>query len=233
MLRSMKRFPPSSFYHWADPVNLPSIRQHGLLSTERLTTLAGLSGAERADMLSRYRPKQVELPNGVIIRDQTPMPPALLAKALSPGVSPCDWYRLLNGFVFLWGSFERAERHRVAFARSPQVLLVFDAALLLRELGDRILLSPINSGNARRRPAPRSPRLFVPYRKWSNQGWPVIEGQQRSRSVMPAEIVLEGHLPLEPFLIGMQRTPGMVDASGETGEQLCRQDLSFRRSRRQ
>src|SRR5580692_2658919 len=84
----MKRFPPSSFYHWADPANLPSIREYGLLSTERLTRLAGLTGPERAAMLSQYRPNQVELPNGIVIRDQTPMPPALLAKALPPGVSP-------------------------------------------------------------------------------------------------------------------------------------------------
>jgi hypothetical protein len=135
------------------------------------------------------------------------MPPALLAKALPPGITLSDWYRLLNGFVFLWGSFERAERHRAAFAGSSQILLVFDAALLLRELGDRVLLSPINSGNARRRPAPRSPRLFVSYHGWSDQGWPAIEGQRRSRSVMPAEIVLAGHLPLEPFLTGMQKQP--------------------------
>jgi uncharacterized protein DUF7002 len=205
----MKRFPPSSFYHWADPANLPSIRRHGLLSTERLISLAGLNGAKRAGMLSQYRPNRLELPNGIVIRDRTPMPPDLLAKALTPGVSPSDWYRLLNGFVFLWGSFERAERHRVAFGRSSQVLLVFDAALLLTELGDRILLSPINSGNARRRPAPRSPRLFVPYHEWTDQGWPVIEGQRRSRSIVPAEIVLEGHLPLEPFLTGMRKTLGV------------------------
>ena len=200
----MRRFPPPSFYHWADPANLPSIRQHGLLSTKGLVSLAGLKGPERAALLSQYRPHRVELPNGIVIRDQTPMPPALLAKALPPGVSPSDWYRLLNGFVFLWASFERAERHRGAFGRSSQVLLVFDAILLLRELGDRVLLSPINSGNARRWPAPRSPRLFVPYHEWSAQGWPAIGGQRRSRSVMPAEIVLEGHLPLEPFLTDMQ-----------------------------
>jgi hypothetical protein len=196
----MRRFPPSSFYHWADPANLPSIRQHGLLSTDRLLALAGFSANKRAGMLSQHRPHRVELPNGIIIRDQAPMPPTLLSKALPPDVSPSDWYRLLNGYVFLWASLERAERHRTAFARSSQVLLIFDAALLLRELGDRVLLSPINSGNARRRPTPRSPRLFVPFHEWSVQGWPVIAGQQRSRSALPAEIVLEGHLPLEPFL---------------------------------
>jgi hypothetical protein len=200
----MKRFPPSSFYHWADPANLLSIRQHGLLSTERLLDLAGLNSDERAGMLSQYRPNQVELPNGIVIRDQSPMPPSLLARALQPGVTPPDWYRLLNSFVFLWASFERAERHRLAFSRKSQVLLIFDAASLLRELGGRVLLSPINSGNARRRPAPRSPRLFVPYPEWSVEGWPVIAGQQRSRSVLPAEIILEGHLPLEPFLTGIQ-----------------------------
>jgi hypothetical protein len=205
----MNRFPPSSFYHWAEPVNLPSIRQHGLLSTERLISLAGLNDAKKNDLLSQHRPHRVELPNGIVIRDQTPMPPDLLTKALTPGVSPSDWYRLLNGFIFLWGSFERAERHRAAFGRSSQVLLVFDAALLLAEFGDRVLVSPINSGNARRRPAPRSPRLFVPYHEWSELGWPVIEGQRRSRSVLPAEIVLEGHLPLEPFLTGMRKMPGV------------------------
>jgi hypothetical protein len=209
----MKQFPPSSFYHWADPVNLPSICRHGLLSTERLVSLAGLNGVHRAGILSQYRPNGVELPNGIVIRDQTPMPPDLLAKALAPGITPSEWYRLLNGFVFLWGNFERAERHRVAFGRSSQVLLVFDAALLLTKLGHRVLLSPINSGNARRRPAPRSARLFIPYHEWSDQGWPKLEGQRRSRSVMPAEIVLEGHLPLEPFLTGIRRPPGVNEMS--------------------
>jgi hypothetical protein len=202
----MNRFPPTFFYHWADPVNLPSINQHGLLSTDRLISLAGLNGSKRSSILSQYRPHRVELPNGIVIRDQTPMPPDLLAKALPPNVAPSDWYRLLNGFVFLWASFERAKRHRGAFGGSPQVLLVFDACLLLTELGNRALLSPINSGNARRRPAPRSTRLFVPYHEWTEQGWPDIEGQRRPRSVMPAEIVFEGHLPLDPFLTGIQET---------------------------
>jgi hypothetical protein len=66
---------------------------------------------------------------------QAPMPPTLLSKALPPDVSPSDWYRLLNGYVFLWASIERAERHRTAFARSSQVLLIFDAALLLGGVG--------------------------------------------------------------------------------------------------
>ena len=161
----MKEFRPSYFYHWAEPSNLPSIRRHGLLSTERLVELSNLPSIKREQILSQHRPNQLVLPDGIIIRDQTPMPPALLTKALPKGISPSDWYRFLNRFVFLWGDRERAERHRRAFNGRPQALLVFDAVLLLAERKDRVLLSPINSGNARRRPAPRSLRLFVPYQE--------------------------------------------------------------------
>jgi len=151
----MKEFRPSHFYHWAEPFNLASIRRHGLLSTERLVALSNIPTIEREEILSRHRPNQLLLPNGVIIRDQTPMPPDLLAKALPKGISASDWYRFLNRFVFLWANRERAERHRRAFSGRPQVLLVFDAVLLLAECKDQVWPSPINSGNARRRPAPR------------------------------------------------------------------------------
>jgi hypothetical protein len=197
----VKEFRPPYFYHWAEPANLASIRLHGLLSTERLVALSNLTAKKREQILSRHRPDQLVLPNGIIIRDQNPMPPGLLAKALPKNVSPSDWYRFLNRFVFLWADRDRAERHRRAFNGRPQALLIFDAVLLLAELKDQLLLSPINSGNARRRPAPRSLQLFVPYKKWLAQGWPVIEGKRRAHSVPPAEIVLEGQLPLEPYLI--------------------------------
>ena len=197
----MKEFRRSYFYHWAEPSNLASIRRYGLLSTERLVALAKIPGIKREQILSRHRPNQLVLPNGIIIRDQTPMPPDLLAKALPKGISPSDWYRFLNRFVFLWADRERAERHRRAFNGRPQALLVFDAILVLAEFKDQVLLSPINSGNARRRPAPRSLHLFVPYQEWIAQGWPVIAGKRRSRSVPPAEILLEGQMPLEPYLV--------------------------------
>jgi Family of unknown function (DUF7002) len=197
----MKQFRPSYFYHWAEPANLASIRRHGLLSTERLVALTNLPPVKKEQILSQHRPDQLVLPNGISIRDQAPMPPGSLAKALPMGISPSDWYRFLNRFVFLWADRERAERHRRAFSGRSQALLVFDAGLLLAERKDQVLLSPINSGNARRRPAPRSLRLFVPYQEWMAKGWPVIAGKRRSQSVPPAEIVLEGQLPLERYLV--------------------------------
>jgi hypothetical protein len=197
----MKEFRPTYFYHWAEPSNLASIRRHGLLSTERLLTLANIRAVQREEILSQHRPNQLVLPNGIVIRDQTPMPPDLLAKALPKDISASDWYRFLNRFVFLWADRERVEQHRRAFNGRPQVLLVFDAVLLLTECKDQVRLSPINSGNARRRPAPRSWPLFVPYQEWIAQGWPVIAGKRRSQSVLPAEIVLHGRMPLEPYLV--------------------------------
>jgi len=158
----MARFSPKHFYHWAEPANLPSIRQHGLLSTERLVAMVESSEKKREQILSRHRPDSLVLSNGVIIRDQSPMPPEALAKALRKEMPPSEWYRFLNGFVFLWANEERARRHCGAFGK-PQALLVFEASRMLEELGDQIFVCPINSGNARRKPAPRSRESFVRY----------------------------------------------------------------------
>ena len=198
---ALKKLTPSYFYHLAEPANLPSIRKHGLLSTERLLALAKMPQSEQVTFLGRHRPESIQLTNGVIIRDQKPMPPESLSKALPKGMPPSDWYRLLNRYVFLWADFEQVERHRRAFDGNLQALLIFDAPLLLDQLKSQIHLSPINSGNARRQPALHTPDLFVPYRHWSLTGWPVLPGQNRKRTSQPAEIVIAGHLPLNPFLV--------------------------------
>jgi len=195
-----RKFAPCHFYHLAEPANWPLIRRHGLLSTERLLDLAKVPQKKRAAILFQHRPESVVLANGVIIRDQKPMPPLLLARALPTDVSPSEWYRFLNRFVFLWSNRERVERHLGACGR-PQILLAFDAPHLLDKLGDRIYLSPINSGNARRRPALRSTHTFVPYREWVKSGWRAIDGESRRRTGAPAEILVEGNLTLEPFLL--------------------------------
>ncbi len=197
----LKSFSPIFFYHLAEPANLESIRLHGLLSAEQLMKLALIEGRELKAALGRHRTDNVVLPNGVIIRDQSPMPPRSLAPALPPSVVPSDWYRFLNGFVFLWATQERLRRHLAAFRKRSQTLLVFDAVRLIKERGDDLLLSPINSGNAMRRAAPRSYELFVPYPEWREKGWPVIGGQVRSKSTVPAEIAIRKYLPLTPYLL--------------------------------
>jgi hypothetical protein len=57
----------------AEADNLPSILQHGLMSTERLLSLVGMPEAERATLLRRHRPDSFRLSESVLIRDQRPM----------------------------------------------------------------------------------------------------------------------------------------------------------------
>jgi hypothetical protein len=77
-----------NLYHLAEADNLASILQHGLMSTERLLGLACIGEQERAAMLRSHRGDSVRLSNGVLIRDQRPMPPAALAPALDDGLEP-------------------------------------------------------------------------------------------------------------------------------------------------
>ena len=65
---------PAHIFHLAEAANWPSIQQHGLLSTSALLDLAGVREKERAQFERLHRPIHTELPNGVHIRDQKPMP---------------------------------------------------------------------------------------------------------------------------------------------------------------
>ena len=195
----MRRGPAAieRLYHLAEAANMPGILAHGLLSTARLVAQTGMSEADCARFLRTHRTGNVELPRGVVIRDQRPMPPAQLAPALDDGLSPSDWYALLNAHVFLWPDRDRLERQRRACGDRPQRLLTFDAAALLERFGDHALVSPINSGNARRRPAWRGRDTLVPYRTWVRDGWPA--GARRRR---PAEFLFRCVVPAErPYLL--------------------------------
>jgi hypothetical protein len=165
------RRPIERLYHLAEADNLASILEHGLMSTERLIRLAGISEPASNALLRTHRPDNVRLSAGMVIRDQRPMPPAALARALEDGLEPADWYALLNGFVFLWPDRERMERQRRACGSRPQVVLTFDGAALLERFQTDAFVSPINSGNARRKPARRGRDTFVLYGAWLHQGW--------------------------------------------------------------
>ena len=85
----------------------PSIKRHGLLSTSALLDLFGgqrcgaTSGIESHVALQES--VTVEHPeHGVaVIRDQRPMPPKALELVLD-GMTPSEWYQLLNGKTFFW-----------------------------------------------------------------------------------------------------------------------------------
>ncbi len=187
-------------YHLAEADNLGSILEHGLLSTERLLELAGLADQDRAEFMRRHRATSVRLPGGALIRDQGPMPPSALASALDDGMEPGDWYALLNSHVFLWPDKERTGRQRKACGVRPQFVLTFDAEALLESFEEYASVSPINSGNARRKPARRGRETLLSHQVWKRAGWPT---GQRSR--LPAEFLFKCAVPTgAPYLVDIE-----------------------------
>jgi hypothetical protein len=191
-------------YHLSEANNLASILQHGLMSTECLLDLACVAKLERDVLLRVHRPDNIRLSHSVVIRDQQPMPPAALVRALDDELEPSDWYALLNSFVFLWSDPERMERQRRACGDRPQVVLTFDADALLDRFAAEAFVSPINSGNARRKAARRGRTTFRPYANWLQEGWPT---GRRTRP--PAEFLLRCTVPAEaPYMIGAAKCNG-------------------------
>lgn len=187
-------------FHLAGASNFPSILEHGLMSTKRLFGLTRVPEAEQVGRLRSHRPENERLSDSVLIRDQKPMPPSALERALKDGLTPADWYALLNDFVFFWLDPSRMERQRRACGDRPQVLLTFDAASLLDQFDADAFVSPINSGNARRRPAPRGRGTLMPYGRWLESGWPT-----GTRHRAPVELLFRTTIPVKaPYLLEMR-----------------------------
>lgn len=160
-------------YHMVDVRNIDRVRAMGLLSTAALLDRFGLTGGDRDRVESEHRPATVRIPfdgphptlGYAHVRDQRPLEPAALARCLTDGLTPAQWYRTLNGRVYFWPDPGRLGRMlKVYAATAEQVVLEIDTAALLARHGDRVELSHINSGfaSARYPPAARGPRTFVP-----------------------------------------------------------------------
>lgn len=189
---------PSYVFHLAEEANFPSIQRHGLLSTSALLDLAGIQGKERFRLERRQRPTLIKLANGAYLRDQKPMPPQALASCLI-GMEPVDWYRLINSKVFFWMDSDRLNRQRRACEPRPQIVMVVETKRLLDRYAEMASLSPINSGNARRKPALRGRSTFVPYARWSESGWDSeaagVGVRWRPRTHRPVELTVDGAVP--------------------------------------
>jgi hypothetical protein len=183
---------PSLLFHLAETSNRRSIEQLGLLSASDLIERAGLPAVWH----ERHRPHRLVLPDGVVLRDQKPMPPTALKRCLR-GMTPEEWYRLLNSKIFLWIDLDRLNRQRNACGRFSQILYVVKTEKLLEHYASSVELTPINSGNARRRPAVRGTKTFVPYPDWMERGWYAEERDQgvRPRSHPPVEFTVSRAIP--------------------------------------
>ena len=189
---------PDRIYHLAEASNWPSIQRDGLLSASRLLHASGLTGANRTRLELVQRLTHTELPSGACLRDQRPMPPPALERCLC-GMSPTDWYAMINSRVFFWLDPERLNRQKAACKSRPQVVLVVDSAALIASHEERIAVTPINTGNARRKPARRGAATFVQLSEWARTGW-ASEAQAlgiplRNRSHQPVELTILDAVP--------------------------------------
>src|SRR4051794_10515431 len=101
-------------YHMAERDTWAAIKGRGLLSTSATLDRYGISGPRRDALEEEHRPNKVRIGDAddyVVLRDQRPMPPSRLQIALAnSGMTPQEWYRLLNGKVFFWAEEERLFR---------------------------------------------------------------------------------------------------------------------------
>ncbi len=153
-------------FHMTTPSGVEGIRRHGLLSTTALLDKFEVAAAYRATIEDSRRPECVEIEHPVhgraTIRDNKPLREEALRSCLQDGMTPPEWYRLLNRKVFFWPSSERVAdlRGARAYRKQHQVVLIFDTRSLLEAYGEAVTLSPINSGATLYRPQPRGPSTF-------------------------------------------------------------------------
>lgn len=146
----------------------PSIERYGLLSTSSLLDLFQIHRPERHRIESQWRSKSIPIEHPdhgrAVVRDQLPLRPDLLARCLTDGMTPEDWYRTLNAHVFFWVDEPHLDTllNARAYRDLPQTVLVLDTARLLERHLPAVRLSSINSGSILRGGAPRGRGTFLP-----------------------------------------------------------------------
>lgn len=171
----------------------PSIRERGLLSTSALLDLYGIEGEDRRQIEECRRPECVTIEHDIygpaVIRDQKPMSEKALRKCLK-GMTPTQWYRLLNSRVFFWLTAERVARllSARAYRDREHTVLTIDTARLLQNHEAEVTLSPINSGSTVYNPQPRGADTFQSLANYPFGAW----RKKRGRTTAIAELAV-GH----------------------------------------
>lgn len=184
-------------YHMAEAGSWEGIVRHGLLSTSALLDLFEVRGVDRERIEAMRRSESVLITHPVhgraVIRDQKPMDDTGLKRALLDGITPREWYELLNRNVFFWISEERLNRLLAAreYRTRRQLVLKVRTAELLATHRDRVLLSPMNSGATKPFPHPRGRDTFLPITEYPLDFWK----NRRRRGEWVVELLVTGGVP--------------------------------------
>ena len=182
-------------YHMAERGSWPSICQHGLLSTSALLDLYEVDGEQRAQLEAAHRPESVEISHPrhgrAVIRDQKPMDDRGLRRALTDGLTPAEWYRILNDKVFFWLTEKRLNTllGARAYRKLRHDVLVVDTRKLLSKHAQRVVLSPMNSGATKPMPFKRGRSTFL-----AMDEYPFDERKSSGKDPV-AELAVRGSVP--------------------------------------
>lgn len=153
-------------YHMAEDGSWENIYKYGLLSTSALLDLYGIDGSLREQIESSHRPESISIEREglpiAVVRDQKPMSDEGLKKALLNGLTPKDWYEILNAKTFFWATKHRLSKlmNARAYRNKIQTVLKVDTSKLLEHYYDEIVLCPYNSGTTAYKPKPRDESIF-------------------------------------------------------------------------
>lgn len=142
-------------HHVTAQANLPGITAQGILPAASLASQAGIRPDQITLRRDRSRVGQATLNHQRPLRAG-----ASRAQDFLDGHTLQSWAKQLDERVFFWPSTRGA-----AFTDSldlPTAVLTLDARRFFDAFHDRIDLSPINTGSATRRPAPRGDWIYVP-----------------------------------------------------------------------
>jgi hypothetical protein len=153
-------------YHMAEAGTWDSIRARGLMSTSAVLDHFKVSGIERQRIERGHRPTKITVRpdalDGIVLRDQIPMPPDRLLMALGDEAALEAWYATINAKVFFWATEERL--HRLLNARHYRQLehdvLTVNTATLVAAHGPAMWLCHMNSGNTFPMPIRRDASIF-------------------------------------------------------------------------
>ena len=189
----VKRYP--LLYHMTAKKNLPSITRRGLLSTSAMLRHFQVPEQQRLELETRRRPESVEIrhPDGSVaeVRDHTSMKDEKLCKYLEDGLTPREWYQILNSKVFFWVTLDRLNRMSYAYSRTRHAVFVVDTDGLLAACLERVTLSPIYSGSTLYNTASRGLRTFLPPHEYPF----LLRRRKRGPDDAVAELAVEHSLP--------------------------------------
>jgi hypothetical protein len=195
-------------FHMAEIDTWASIQEHGLLSTSALLDLYQVDGSDRVAIEREKRPEIVEikcqgLPTARI-RDQKPLSDSALEMVLLDNLKPADWYKILNGKVFLWSSEEKV--HTLLTAKAyrdrPHDVITVDTARLVSQHIEEMTLCPYNSGSTIMNPVARGLGTFQRVLDYDFDHWRRRRGLSKAVTEVCVDYAIR---PVDDLVIDVRR----------------------------